>query len=223
MEKEPESAIIDSWRKNVAPWIRAVRQEEIESRNLVTNQAVLDAIVSRTPTNVLDIGCGEGWLVRALVDKGIDAMGIDAIPEFIESANQAGKGRFKTLSYEECSISPIGNTFDMLVCNFSLFGDASVNTVFESAKSLLNSDGSLLVQTLHPESIQQDATKDGWREGSWQGFSSDFQDPAPWYFRSTASWKQLFQRTGFALLDIIEPCNPRTGRPASIIFIGKKA
>ncbi|MBF2066943.1 MAG: hypothetical protein IGS39_21370 [Calothrix sp. C42_A2020_038] len=31
--------VINSWRQNAAPWTKAVRAGEIESRNLITNQA----------------------------------------------------------------------------------------------------------------------------------------------------------------------------------------
>ena len=57
--------IIDSWHRNAAPWSLAIREDQIESRTLVTNQAIVDAIVSRSARTLLDIGCGEGWLARA--------------------------------------------------------------------------------------------------------------------------------------------------------------
>src|SRR5438874_1602582 len=76
MTVEPlsDAKIIDSWHKNAAPWTAAVRDNQIESRRLVTNQAVVDAIVGRSPRTALDIGCGEGWLVRALAAHGIQSI-----------------------------------------------------------------------------------------------------------------------------------------------------
>jgi len=75
-----------------------VRGNQIESRALVTNQAIVDAVLSRSPSTVLDIGCGEGWLVRALSSHGIDAVGVDVVPELIEHAKQAGGGTFRVSS-----------------------------------------------------------------------------------------------------------------------------
>lgn len=66
-ELSKEAKIIDSWDKNAQPWMVAVREKQIESRNHVTDGAVIDAILSCSPRSVLDIGCGEGWLVRKLV------------------------------------------------------------------------------------------------------------------------------------------------------------
>lgn len=223
MDKESENKIIDSWYRNAEPWIRAVREGEIESRVLVTNKAILDAVVDLHPSTVLDVGCGEGWLVRELQSEGIDVLGVDAVPALIESAEKAGKGRFRILTYEELSFTTIGEKFDVLVCNFSLFGKESVFSVFRAASDLLNHQGALVVQTLHPtHSIGDEQTQEGWKEGSWEGFSNVFQDPAPWYFRAIDSWKTLFCQNGFDISTLIEPVNPKTGLPASIIYIGIK-
>ena len=103
MEKFTDQKIIDSWKKNVQPWVTAICEGEIESRTLVTNKAIVDAVIERAPKTVLDVGCGEGWLVRELGKVGIDALGIDVIPELIEFAQTKGGGRFKLLSYEDLS------------------------------------------------------------------------------------------------------------------------
>jgi hypothetical protein len=38
----------------------AVRESQIESRTLATNQAIIDAVLGRSPNVVLDSGSGEG-------------------------------------------------------------------------------------------------------------------------------------------------------------------
>ena len=221
MKQNHELAIIDSWYINSGPWIEAVHGDEIKTRILVTNKAVVDVILELNPRDVLDAGCGEGWLVRDLERNGIDALGIDAIPRFVESAISEGKGRFLTLAYNElCNASP-GESFDVLVCNFSLFGKESVSSLFRIAPQLLNKEGSFVVQTLHPVQVQNgEKWSEGWRNGSWDGFNTNFSKPAPWYFRTLESWKDLFKEAGFGSLNIVEPINPETGEPASMIFVG---
>ncbi|MCK4704489.1 MAG: class I SAM-dependent methyltransferase, partial [Gammaproteobacteria bacterium] len=119
MKNLSDQQIIDSWKKNVKPWVAAVREGEIESRLLVTNQAIIDAVLERKPATVLDVGCGEGWLVRELSKAGINALGVDVVPELIEVAEKEDGGRFRVLSFEALSVDNLKEKFDVIVCNFS--------------------------------------------------------------------------------------------------------
>jgi 2-polyprenyl-3-methyl-5-hydroxy-6-metoxy-1,4-benzoquinol methylase len=61
-KKSTEDQITQSWTQNAKPWIKAVRERQIDSRRLITDQSIIDAILSSSPKSVIDIGCGEGWL-----------------------------------------------------------------------------------------------------------------------------------------------------------------
>lgn len=216
-----EAKIIESWGKNARPWTAAVRDGQIESRKQVTDQAIIDAILGCSPHSVLDIGCGEGWLARELAAANIHVVGVDVVPELVEAATRAGGGDFRSLSYEEIAAGKLQVSADVMVCNFSLLGKESVEGVFRAAPALLDSRGALIVQTLHPLVACGDLPyRDGWREGSWTGFGAGFSDPAPWYFRTLESWIKLFADGGFRLREVREPLHPKTGKPASVIFIG---
>ena len=65
-----ENAILAAWHQNAQPWTQAVREQRIESRRLITNQAIVDAVLSRA---------------------------LDAVPALAQAA-QGGR-RFETLSY----------------------------------------------------------------------------------------------------------------------------
>src|ERR1700743_3423072 len=89
-----EQEIIRSWYSNAAPWSHAIRTASIASRKLVTNQAILDAISSVSPSRVLDLGCGEGWLSRAWPAGGANVTGIAVVRKLIALANsQAATSR----------------------------------------------------------------------------------------------------------------------------------
>ena len=217
-----DTKIIDSWQKNAAPWVSAVREGEIESRILATNQAIVDAVRSRAPASGVDIGCGEGWLVRAL--DGVAMTGVDVVPGLIDAARAAGDGDYRVLSYEDIAEGRLERTFDVAICNFSLLGKESVDGLFRAAPAYLRPGGALIVQTMHPVAACGDAPYlDGWRQGSWAGFNPGFTDPPPWYFRTLASWVKLYADHGLQLQEVREPLHPKTGKPASLILIGQLA
>ncbi|MGZ8288439.1 MAG: class I SAM-dependent methyltransferase [Telluria sp.] len=220
MKNLSDAKVIDSWSKNTAPWTAAVRSGEIASRTLVTNQAIVDAVRSRSPKSALDIGCGEGWLVRAL--DGVDMVGVDVVPGLVDMARAAGAGDFRVMSYEDIAAGQLKLSVDAAVCNFSLIGKESVEGLFAAAPAFLRPNGALIVQTLHPHAACGDAPyRDGWREGSWAGFSSDFTDPPPWYFRTLESWVSLYANHGFIIKELREPVNPVTGKQVSVILVGE--
>lgn len=221
MDPLSDDKIIDSWHKNATPWTAAVRARRIESRKLVTDAAVIDAVMSRSPKSVLDIGCGEGWLARAIASRGVPiVIGVDVVPALIDQARAAGDGDFRVASYEQIARGELNVSVDVAVANFALIGKDAVDALIAAAPTLLTSTGALIVQTLHPVVACGDLPyEDGWRTGSWAGFSDDFIDPAPWYFRTTQTWVRLITRSGLRLVEMREPLHPTTRKPASVIFI----
>lgn len=217
-----DKSIVNSWLDNAKPWVTAVRENEIESRVEITNKAITETILQRSPKTVLDIGCGEGWLARELNKTGINVLGIDAIPALVEAAKDEGGGIFKLITYDELTHGAIKEKFDVIVCNFSLLGKESVNTIFNYISCMLNNGGFFIVQTIHPITACGNIQYiDGWRQGSWAGFNSNFTKPAPWYFRTLESWKHLFLHNGFELNEMLEPLSIKTKKPASVIFVGQ--
>lgn len=222
MSSDREERINASWNTNAEAWTNAIGNKEIDSRNRVTNAALLERIQSLSVSTMLDIGCGEGWLVRQVTQLGIEAVGIDGSGPLIEQAKSLSEHTFEQVLYEDLATKRFNMAFDLAVCNFSLLGCDSVEKVFKAVPALLTDNGHLMVQTLHPVVVSENALyKDGWRDGSWAGFSAAFVDPAPWYFRTIESWVSLFVSNGFKPPVLTEPVDPLTNRPASLIMTAR--
>lgn len=219
-DPSPDAAILSAWLRNAAPWEAAVREQRIESRRLVTDQAIVAAVKDAAPSRVLDLGCGEGWLARALTAEDIAVTGIDAVPALIEAARRHGGGAFHVVAYEQLAAGVPGAPFGAVVCNFSLLGEQSVEQVFAALPQLLTPGGHFIVQTLHPLiACGEVPYRDGWREGSWAGIDGDFKEAAPWYFRTLESWMKLFARHGLTVEALREPLHPGKKQPVSVIFV----
>jgi 2-polyprenyl-3-methyl-5-hydroxy-6-metoxy-1,4-benzoquinol methylase len=219
-----EQQILQSWHSNAAAWITTIANEEIESRRLVTNAAVIEAIAACKPRSLLDVGCGEGWLCREAANavKTLSTIvGLDAIPGLVVAASTHGIGNYHIKSYQDIIEGRYSTPvpFDVAIFNFSLFENEHVKQLLSAIHHLIAKEGKLIIQTLHPHTACGDQPyKDGWREGSWNGFSQQFKDPAPWYFRTLESWIALLNDSGYRLINIKEPVHPVTGKPASVIF-----
>jgi len=225
MSDRREDSIRASWLDNAAAWTAAVRGRHIESRVRVTDAAVLTAIAECGARRVLDVGCGEGWLCRALHAAGISATGFDATPKLIEQARQAGPGEYHVLGYDGFAREPaaVGTGFDAVVCNFSLLGE-DIIPVLRAAGETLRHGGALIIQTVHPFADSPEGVRyeDGWRVEDFEDFAPGFTTPMPWYFRTVASWIAALREAGCVLESCREPVHPDTRRPLSLLLIGRK-
>jgi len=217
-EPGPSARIVASWQANAGAWTDAIRGGRIESRRAGTDAAIRDAVLRRRPARVLDLGCGEGWLCRALGARGIDALGLDACAELVAAAAALGGGRYLVCDYGRLPAEE--QAFDCIVCNFSLF-DEPLEDLLHALRRRLAPAGALLVQTLYPDA--QAPVQEGWRTETFAGCGAGFRAPMPWFCRSRGSWEALFERCGFTLARVDTPPHPRTGAPLSLLFEAEAA
>jgi 2-polyprenyl-3-methyl-5-hydroxy-6-metoxy-1,4-benzoquinol methylase len=216
----PETRLQRSWRANAEGWTRAVREQRIASRRAGTDAAIVDAVVRAQARRILDLGCGEGWLARALGAHGCEIVGIDASPELVAAARELGGARFEAIGYDDLAAQAQSlGAFDAAVFNFALLG-ADLRTPLAAARTLLREGGRLFVQTVHPwTACGETSYADGWRLETFEAFGAGFREPMPWYFRTLSSWLDGICRAGFIVDRIIEPLDPASGRPLSLLVL----
>lgn len=223
-ETAERAALERSWQVNAAAWAAAVRGGAIASRQLATDAAIVEAVAALAPRRVLDLGCGEGWLARALAARGVLVTGTDASPALVEAARQAGGGSFHRLSYGEIAADPAraGDRFDAVVANFALLDDGAA-PLLRALPRVIAPGGALLIQTLHPLAAGP-PYRDGWRLEDFRGFGAGAAwQPMPWYFRTVGSWLDLLRESGYALRALAEPLHPETALPLSLLLTAAPA
>jgi 2-polyprenyl-3-methyl-5-hydroxy-6-metoxy-1,4-benzoquinol methylase len=217
---DPEQAIRKSWSVNAAAWTAAVRGKRIPSRAAGTDAAIVNACMRLRPRRALDVGCGEGWLARALAQMGVAVLGIDGSCELSAEARGAGGGSFQQLDFSSLVRDPTqaAGPWDVIVCNYVLF-TASLAPLLTALGRRLAPAGRLLIQTVHPwTAIGDGAYAPGWREETFAGFGAEFPSPMPWYFRTLQTWSEEVTRADLAIVRIEEPMNRETGKPLSLIL-----
>jgi 2-polyprenyl-3-methyl-5-hydroxy-6-metoxy-1,4-benzoquinol methylase len=219
---DPESTLLNSWHHNALSWIEAIRNGSIDSRLKVTDQAILLAVLGRQPERVLDLGCGEGWLLRALSERSIEAIGVDGDATLVESARTSSACQVHLANYEELVEAKvdIGNAYDVICANFALLHQ-DIIPLLATMNALLAPGGALLIQTLHPWAAAGGDYQDGWREETFEGFKGDWQ-PMPWYFRTLSSWVNALDMAGFCLASVQEPQHPQSPLPQSLLLVAEQ-
>ncbi|WP_339479398.1 MULTISPECIES: class I SAM-dependent methyltransferase [unclassified Pseudomonas] len=218
-----QTTLLQSWHHNAHSWIKAIRTGAIESRLTVTDQAMLLAVQSRQPERVLDLGCGEGWLLRALTERGIEAVGVDGDATLVDAARAAGSSSVHLASYEalvEAKVD-VGSGYHLICANFALLHQ-DIIPLLAAMNALLNPGGALVVQTLHPWTVAAGDYQDGWREETFDGFKGQWQ-PMPWYFRTLSSWLNALDMAGFRLLGLQEPQHPQSPLPQSLLLLAEQS
>ncbi|MGR4972513.1 class I SAM-dependent methyltransferase [Pseudomonas sp. LARHCG127] len=219
----PETKLLQSWHHNAQAWIEAIRSGAIESRRTVTDQAMLLAVQSRRPERVLDLGCGEGWLLRALAERGIEAVGVDGDATLVEAARASGSSPVHLASYEalvEATVD-VGSGYDLICANFALLHQ-DIIPLLAAMNALLSPAGALVLQTLHPWTVAEGNYQDGWREETFDGFKGQWQ-PMPWYLRTLSSWLNALEMAGFRLASLQEPQHPQSPVPQSLLLVAEQS
>ena len=213
--------ILSSWQDNAPAWIHTIETNEIKSRQLITNRAVIEEILSVAPSSVLDAGCGEGWLCREMEKHGIKATGIDGVKALIEQAKKAGTNNYYTISYEDVINDKKNSldTYDAITFNYSIFEDDAVIQLFNKLKKHLTKNGKIIIQTISPANeLFLQRPENGWMTESWCGLNPHYKTAFKWYYRSESEWLDLFSKTGFKLLNKREHINPEDGKYFSVIY-----
>ncbi|WP_460125772.1 class I SAM-dependent methyltransferase [Pseudomonas sp. S2_C03] len=216
-----ESILLQSWQHNAQAWIEAVRGGAIDSRVQVTDGAVLLAILGRQPERVLDLGCGEGWLLRVLAERGITAVGVDGDARLVEAARTAGSALVHLATYqqlEEATVD-IGRDYNLICANFALLHQ-DIIALLAAMNALLAPGGALVIQTLHPWVAAAGDYQDGWREETFDSFKGNWQ-PMPWYMRTLSSWINALDMAGFRLTGLQEPQHPQSAMPQSLLLVAE--
>jgi SAM-dependent methyltransferase len=97
---------------------------------------------------VLDIGCGPGRMVKAALELGLEALGIDVAPAAVEIARESGLPVFQGSVFEPVPQEGEWQTVLLVDGNIGIGGD--VEAMLARCGQLLSPSGEIVVE-LHPD------------------------------------------------------------------------
>ncbi len=120
-------------------------------------QWIHDRLLNRTPSSVLDLGCGPGLYATRLAQMGHDVTGIDFSPASIlyarEDAHRAGVScRFVLDDIQKAEYGESHDLAMLIYGEFNTFRPADAARILARAGSALAENGQLLVE-VHTEEV----------------------------------------------------------------------
>lgn len=86
------------------PEYRYVQAGEVSSNSYIL--PVLRDCLRECAEPILDLGCGNGWIARQLIDAGLNVCGVDASESGVKIANSGAPGRFFQLDFQSGQLPP---------------------------------------------------------------------------------------------------------------------
>lgn len=142
-----------SYAENVEFWIKIIRERLDRYRMGLTDGVVFDVIGVVDGLTILDAGCGEGYLSRALALQGARVIGVDTCVEFVESAQALARESGLDIDYYTRSVDDIpivARRCDVVVCNHLINDLRDVSGPFREFARVTREGGRLVILMLHP-------------------------------------------------------------------------
>ncbi len=107
---------------------------------------------------VLDLACGHGRIANRLARQGLEVVGLDASPLFLDAARRDAQAMGVSVQYIQGDMRslPWTNNFDAIVSWFTSFGyfsDEENRQVLAEAHRALRPGGRLLIETMHRDRL----------------------------------------------------------------------
>jgi len=171
--------------------IAALRMRQIQngidiSFNHVLCPCIMDLATSCDFSNVIDVGCGCGFLLRELAKISSKVMGVDISGESIRLAQQELAGT-KNIALAHSSIEDFADSvqhgsFTLAIANMTLMTTPSLETTVKAISSMLICGGHLIFTITHPFFWP---IYWGYSEASWFEYSREIAIEAPFRISST--------------------------------------
>jgi len=200
--------IFDKWAKNG-------RANVMQKEHSKTVLKFLDTVSFKKQFTFLDVGCGNGWVVRKIskLPNCKKAIGIDKSKNMIKIANQ--KIESSKEKYYQTGIKSWNyrGKFDYVFSMESLYYSVPMEATLEKIYKLLKKDGKFFCGT--------DFYKDNIATNHWAKIMGIKMD-----LRSEKQWKELFKEVGFKtkVKHVYDPKNRKKWKRefGTLFVIGKK-
>ena len=179
-------------------WAQSGRSELMEREHAKNVFRFLQSVSFDKPFSFLDVGCGNGWVVRniAKLKNCNKAFGIDKSKKMITNAKSKRKSSKENYFHGDIASWGYRGKFDYIFSMESLYYSIPMEPSLQKIYKLLKPGGQFFCGT--------DFYKDNKATVRWPD-----QMKVPMDLRSKAEWKKMFEEIGFSvkIKQIKDPTN----------------
>ena len=202
----------------IADWYiqRAGDKGDINQRTVI-NPAILECLGKIKGKNILDAGCGHGYLSRMLEKQDAHIIGIDSSKKLIDYACSRG-GTTKYIQSDLFKVNELFSReeFDIIILNMVIHNISDLETLCKKLSWVLKNQGDLIITTLHPCFIIPQFFR--WEDDSRLVMTGYFDLPSPltrrldksstieipFYHRTLEDYVKVFARNNLLVIDLKE-------------------
>ena len=229
-----DEKIRDQWESNAEAFSGLIDGEGTPHHKKILNPCVEELLGDVKGKQLLDAGCGEGYLSRYYAKKGAIVTAIDLSQRLIETSEQLTDDGV-TIDYRVdnvCYIESVPNgEFDLILSNLVLLNVPCLDDAIREFQRVLKVGGILVFSIVHPafnfygpgswEMGEKDPDTKR-REGLyfkvdryfeeeeyekyWKTKQGDkFPEPISFFHRTLSTYLNSLSNAGFRLLEFVEP------------------
>ena len=177
---------MDLVRKTFDEWAINGRAELMEKEHGKNVSKFLDKIVFDKPFTFLDVGCGNGWVVRKIASnpKCKKAVGIDKSKKMIQQSKKNKKNSAEEFLHTNVESLKYKGKFDYIFSMESLYYADSIEVALKKIFKLLKPGGEFFCGT--------DFYTDNKATAKWSEMMK-----LKMHLHSKKEWRELFKNAGF--------------------------
>jgi SAM-dependent methyltransferase len=219
MTPEKSDDVRETWNRIAAGWDVQVGDDGDPNRILNSDPVLWAFAGDVAGLDVLDAGCGTGYLSRKMKERGANVRGVDFSEKMIEIA----RGKDPEIDFQVDSVAELTTvaeeSMDLVVANYVLMDCDDLEGAAQSFSRVLRPGGVAVVVFSHPcfpggrlkasdDARQMDIhwdfpyfERNRVVDPPWGHFTDDFI----WFHRSLSDYWKAFKAAGFGVEDFEEP------------------
>jgi ubiquinone/menaquinone biosynthesis C-methylase UbiE len=222
MPLDPASEYIQAWDRNAEKWAANVEKFGDQNKEVLLTPLVMDWLGEISGLEILDAGCGEGFLCRLMAEKGAQVTGIDYSQKMLDIARERTPPE-SSITYSHLNLEKLDSIdeecFDLIVSLLTLQDVPDYQAALKELYRVLKPGSRFFLAFSHPCFFSDggwirddEGHKLHWRTDRYfherqveMELDPDSDDNPQGFHRTLSSYFRAILDASFRIVDLIEP------------------